>query len=360
MLETAPPTTTTTPHPIAPSARQRPHCIAEAFYKTTIHPEERSCGNRDDTTPTSLIDLTILEPQDERSKHQAYWAVGLSNLIDEGWRLCYTDGTGREQQVAAGVYSEDRKGNPPRTYGAFGGSSCSVADGERLAIALASEEEEVDMIWQLSDSQAAIQAVRNLSKGKPPRSHIECRIKKALLDRTRDIGILWIKGHIGIPGNEEADKRAEFESILGELSGARRIATEEGVLARSRATRKSFRLQPGYNPRSCEWNRHSLSALTWTRTERGPQNKWLHHIEKVPSPSCTCRAAEESGHNVFECPRFRAIWAEFLGDKNSWEELDKPDWRKVGQGNDAWYFEAVEEFFGHLYGAMAGSQTGEN
>jgi len=30
----------------------------------------------------------------------------------------------------------------------------------------------------------------------------------------------------------------------------------------------------------------------------------------------------------------------------------KEDWRKVGDGDNAWYFEAVEEFFGHLYGAM--------
>jgi len=47
------------------------------------------------------------------------------------------------------------------------------------------------------------------------------------------------------------------------------------------------------------------------------------------------------------------IRAEFPGDKDSWEALEKPDWRKVGEG-DAWYFEAVEEFFGHLYGGMTG------
>jgi len=68
--------------------------------------------------------------------------------------------------------------------------------------------------------------------------------------------------------------------------------------------------------------------------------------------------AEQSGMVkvmlVFECPRFGAIRADFLQEKRSWEELDKEDWRKVGEGDDAWYFEAVEEFFGHLYGAMTG------
>ena len=91
--------------------------MSEAFRKTTFHPEERSYGNRDDLAPTPLIDLTILEPRDERSKHQAYWVVGLKNLLDEGWRVCYTSGTGRGGEVAAGVFSEDRNGNPKRAMG---------------------------------------------------------------------------------------------------------------------------------------------------------------------------------------------------------------------------------------------------
>ena len=33
---------------------------------------------------------------------------------------------------------------------------------------------------------------------------------------------------------------------------------EEGARAISRATRKTYRPQPGFNPRTCEWNRHSL------------------------------------------------------------------------------------------------------
>jgi len=40
--------------------------------------------------------------------------------------------------------------------------------------------------------------------------------------------------------------------------------------------------------------------------------------------------------------------------KSPWKELDKADWRKVGDRDNVWYFEAVEEFFGNLYGAMTG------
>jgi len=70
-------------------------------------------------------------PRDDRSKHHAYWAVGLNNLLDEGWRLC---GTGRKGEAAAGIFSEDRKGNTPSVYGAFGGKTCSVAGGGEASL----------------------------------------------------------------------------------------------------------------------------------------------------------------------------------------------------------------------------------
>ena len=97
------------------------------------------------------------------------------------------------------------------------------------------------------------------------------------------------------------------------------------------------------------------------RSERGPQNNWLH-LGKADSPSCPCRAKQQSTHHVvIECPTFETIRTEFLGHKHTWEELDKANWRKVGGADDIWYFEVVFAF-GHMYGAMTGrsaTQTGE-
>ena len=59
----------------------------------------------------------------------------------------------------------------------------------------------------------------NTPKGTPPRSDIGRRIKAAL-STDKDVGILWVRSHIGIKGNETADKRAEDEFILGDISGA--------------------------------------------------------------------------------------------------------------------------------------------
>jgi len=134
------------------------------------------------------------------------------------------------------------------------------------------ENEEANTIAIASDYAAAIQSIRNLSNGHLPCLGIERRIKASIISRTheRDIGYLWVRGHIGIRGNEKADSRAEFESILGDISGSTQIATEEGLTTTSRAARKSARTQAGYGQRRPKWNCHALSAYTWTHTERGP------------------------------------------------------------------------------------------
>jgi len=122
------------------------------------------------------------------------------------------------------------------------------------------------MIAIISDSQAAVQTVRNLSRGQAPRSNIKVRIKQALRKETRDIEILLAIGHIGIKGNEKVDQRAAYESFLGQISGSAGIATEEGVSAMSRPTPSPI-VKNQFNPRSAEWNKHALSGYTWARTE---------------------------------------------------------------------------------------------
>lgn len=151
-----------------------------------------------------------------------------------------------------------------------------------------------------------------------------------------------------------ADRRAKYESILGDISGERRIGTTEGIRAFSRANRKVARTEAGFGKQRCQWNRHSRSAYTWTRTERGPQKQWLNHIGKSESPTCTCGENESRHHLVFCCPRFATTRAEFLKGRSTWEELDEPVWMKEGEGEDAEYFEGTEEFFGHHYGALTG------
>ena len=70
--------------------------------------------------------------------------------------------------------------------------------------------------------------------------------------------IAWVRSHVGISGNEEADKLANWSSHLGR-TGSRRTATEGRLRAAGKAIRAAARTQS------------SLRRGSQTRTERGPQ-----------------------------------------------------------------------------------------
>ena len=71
-----------------------------------------------------------------------------------------------------------------------------MAGAERKAVALSLEQEKADMLYILTDSQAALHTALNLSQGAPPRSGVEKDLKKALWNRKdQDTAITWIRSH---------------------------------------------------------------------------------------------------------------------------------------------------------------------
>jgi len=101
--------------------------------------------------------------------------------MDEGWRLGFTDSTGREVRVTTEDYSQN-KFHEDITYGAYTFTTSLVADFERLAMALVLEPEEAHMVAKASDSVVAIHTLRNISQGIPKRSEIEQHLKDTLRD----------------------------------------------------------------------------------------------------------------------------------------------------------------------------------
>jgi len=203
------------------------------------------------------------------------------------------------------------------------------------------------------DSMAAIHAVRNFSKGAPPRSGREKRIKAALKSGKRNVGILWLRRHIGNPGNEKADERAEYESFLAEVAHSHQEGTEDGLRAQGKALKKAARQEPVCGQRRVNWDHQAPSAYTWLRRDEGPQKKWLHHIGKADNYACACGHSPQDGrHIMFEYPSFHSWRDEYLGERKTWEELDKQVRIKKEEGDGEEIFEGTQAFFGLVYGKL--------
>ena len=229
----------------------------------------------------------------------------------------------------------------------------TVAEAERKGILLSLEAlTQDDNIVLLSDSQAAIDTVMNLSLGQPPRSDIELAIKtqlRARNDRDQDTATAWVRAHIQIPGNEEADSLARHMSYLGEVTGSTRTVTEGGIRAKGKAERSKMRRREGFRlGTATEWPRQALSAYTWTRTNRGPHKEWLHHIGRAENPYCTCdHSTIQSGeHIVFVCTSHSRARRTLIPGKQSWQDLDSPRWIKTGPNKKE---DGVMKFFEYLF-----------
>jgi len=204
----------------------------------------------------AIFYLPIVDPKNKRSKVKAYWKGAIGGLQDHGYRVMYTGGSGRSSGAAVAMVCGGVKELR------YEGTTATESDAERAAIGLACRGEG-SMILILTNCQATLQGVLNISRGAPPRSGMELGIKKGLTKRAcGDIAISWIRSHIGIVVNEEANKLAAFATILGEISLSQEAGTEGGMRQRPKAIRASWRQNPGLGRRRTELHRHALAGFT--------------------------------------------------------------------------------------------------
>ena len=249
--------------------------IEEAFHKTDTHLEQLSFGDRDlSALPLSNIrNIKIFDPQDASSKTKGYWDIQLALLVKDGFNLVYTDGSGRDNHCAAAFYSDTEQGS------LYLGTTSTANDAEILAIALALENQlsrDPDNITICAASMFALHTTKNLSLGHPPKSNPELRIRMALQtgqDRNVKIYLLWVRAHIGIRGNEEADKIANKESWAGDILNLPHKATAAGVRATNKRLRSQWRFETSFGHHVSTYNYQAMSAYTWMRTDRGPPKR---------------------------------------------------------------------------------------
>jgi ribonuclease HI len=267
--------------------------------------------------------------------------------------LFFTDGSGYEGQVGASAVAP-REGIFKRRYlGTADDSTVYVAELNGIEMALVqcvkrSQKGPTRMVI-FSDSQAAIQAVRN-----PKRSsgqfvlsdiynHVRAlrSVQQTPTFDTIPVEIRWIPAHVGVPGNETADVEAKLAATGGVESGAEQPYPEGSagrvLLASTAKRRVRRRIKEKW---AQEWAKETTgkpnqrlvrapdkkvlrlfeslskpytSILIQMRSMRIALNHFLYKIKAVESDECYCgEGSQTPRHILMQCPLYADLRKTFL------------------------------------------------
>ena len=137
-----------------------------------------------------------------------------------------------------GSRMDGRAAGATRKRGWYLGEWATVADAEKIGVLLGWEDNDVVAL----DSQGVIQRICNLRYARP-RSWIEERLVAKM--RERPGTLMWVKGHSGVQGNEEADKMADSTVVRGQWKQETEVATPAGKKKNSQYTQRHRRIYTG-------------------------------------------------------------------------------------------------------------------
>jgi ribonuclease HI len=297
--------------------------------------------------------------------------VAFVNTVSD--QVCvFTDGSGFEGGVgAAAVLRKD--GSPPKTMGIYLGSlqERTVFEAEItgviLAIKLILDEPRVTHATILLDNQAALASVTDpRPKAGQQFLRIFHKLFRQLLRKRRSfrLRMVWVPGHEGVEGNEEADELAKdasseefplhpqlpfpdtwsaLPSSVSALKASKKHGNAQEWLerwtncAQGQKIRKFDETPPGPQAfsRFYDLPRRACSIVNQLRSGHVGLNSYLHRIQAVDSPMClSCGVRETVDHFLFACHRYvnqrialrRAIKGRLskpnvLGKKNSVKAL---------------------------------------
>ncbi|KAL0881953.1 hypothetical protein ABMA27_001708 [Loxostege sticticalis] len=243
------------------------------------------------------------------------------------WNTIFTDGSKSKAGIGAAYYDSIRK------YG-----KCFKVDGTIciMSVELVAILEALKYILNnlvdtkvviFTDSKSAIQHIAGCASGDQStslaysilRKIVECQQKKIVLK------IQWIPSHIGLHGNEEADRLARTAASDGSIVCVKPIYSE--ILSKYKAKThnifkeyfderslekgiwyKTIQCQPPRIPWFTKQKMKRAFVVTALRLRSGhmPLNKFAHLMKKTDSPNCVvCNQIEDVQHILMECVQYR-------------------------------------------------------
>ena len=278
------------------------------------------------------------------------WEEAIERVRD-GSVVAFTDGSRDDAGWVAGGWCDSRGGEGCE----FVGTVATVWDGEVAGMRLALESLPVTPLLLLSDSEAALAAVRNAASSGVARTADLRRVVNLVGEWAfagAELRFGWVKAHVGVHGNERADALAKAGC---KRDGPARV-TEGGVRALWKRLRGSERSVAGLGAgRVPGWDRRAVSRYAQLRTGKGDLGAWRARLGRGGGLCRLCDrgVVETGGHLVFGCPGTRcgvgwewSRWIE-LDDKSRWAyEYEEGGKVRVG--------DRVEDFFAWLDGELCG------
>ncbi|KAI9036090.1 uncharacterized protein KD926_002467 [Aspergillus affinis] len=245
----------------------------------------------------------------------------------EDRQIWYTDGNGYQGMIRAAAVSI-RAGRTARKHlGTELDSTVYVGELEGARMAL--DRAKPIPVTVFSDSQAAIQAVRNPGRlsGQYALQAIYGRIRALRSEGLKDAELRWIPAHIGVKVNEKADKAAKEAAIRGLESSLmrprdrpiirlaatakrdirQRLRTEWAKQwERQKIGRPTRRLLPKPDKTNLRLYEHlsklHISIIIQMRTMRIGLRHFLYKIKQVDSDRCACDLGFQTPrHVLLEC-----------------------------------------------------------
>ena len=206
----------------------------------------------------------------------------------------YTDGSMSEDGVVgAEWYVEGGQGVGEATLGKL----ATVWDGEVCGVRGALEDAPSETnVLILSDSQAAIAAVRNAGRTGKARTADLRRVMMDIKERQTRLGpntvsFGWVKAHNEVCGNEKADQLAKHATALYPEDPQMGLKQ-----AWKRKREEERRVKGAGMGRVVKWNRKARVPYVQCRTGKCNLQAWRHKIGKADNPECRkCGRYAETG-----------------------------------------------------------------
>ncbi|CAG4947588.1 unnamed protein product [Parnassius apollo] len=246
--------------------------------------------------------------------------IPTENIINS-YRI-YTDGSKHSNKVGAAFVIHKPNGEKIiRKYKLH--DSCSVFQAELLAISKACEwiiEHKINPTYIFSDSKSGLQEIANENSYNSLVVSIH-RIIQRIESLNLKVSLCWIKGHIGISGNEEADAAAKsaatshrsYEFLKFSISHVKYLNRQQAIKGTENFYFESDKgiytksLCPTYEQLTLTVKALAPNfAITQYLSNHGYHKEYLHRFEITNDNKYPCdqTSVQSMTHLIRNCPAF--------------------------------------------------------